>query len=135
VIARWRDEAPALLVIEDLDWLLAKVSVSSFLNLIDGVDCEATGALLLIATSNHPDKLDPAVNHRPGRFDVVIEVPPPDEGQRFEFLRRGLPEMSEPLRRVIARRGRGVFLHAPSGGPPALGDTRNSRQLRRSDRG
>jgi ATP-dependent 26S proteasome regulatory subunit len=33
--------------------------------------------LLLIATTNHPEKLDPAINNRPGRFDVVIDVPPP----------------------------------------------------------
>ena len=73
---------PAVLVIEDLDWLLEHTNVSTFLNLIDGVESDggrAAGGLLLIATTNHPDKLDPAVNNRPGRFDVVVEIPPPDE--------------------------------------------------------
>jgi hypothetical protein len=85
---RWRRQAPALLVIEDLNWLLQAVNVSTFLNLIDGVDSHVTGGLLLIATTNHPDQLDPAVNNRPGRFDVVIEVPCPDRALRAEFFRR-----------------------------------------------
>ena len=87
-IERWRRQAPALLVIEDLNWLLASVNVSTFLNLLDGIDSNVTGGLLLIATTNHPDKLDPAVNNRPGRFDVVIEVPCPDRALRAEFFRR-----------------------------------------------
>lgn len=112
VITRWREEAPALLAIEDLDWLLTKVNVSTFLNLIDGVDSDAAGGLLLIATTNHPDQLDPAVNNRPGRFDVVIDIPLPDEAQRFAFVHRALPGVSEPLLRDIARRGRGFsFAH------------------------
>ena len=45
-----------------------------FLNLLDGIDASVTGGLLLIATTNHPEQLDPAINNRPGRFDVVIEV-------------------------------------------------------------
>jgi hypothetical protein len=85
---RWRRQAPALLVIEDLNWLLQAVNVSTFLNLLDGIDSHVTGGLLLIATTNHPDQLDPAVNNRPGRFDVVIEVPCPDRALRAEFFRR-----------------------------------------------
>jgi hypothetical protein len=83
---QWRERAPALLVIEDLDWLLPQVGVSQFLNAIDGVD-QATGGLLLMATTNRPGELDPAVNNRPGRFDVVLEVPCPTAGTRLEYLR------------------------------------------------
>ena len=85
---RWRRQAPAILVIEDLNWLLDAVNVSTFLNLLDGIESNVTGGLLLIATTNHPHKLDPAVNNRPGRFDVVIEVPCPDRNLRAEFFRR-----------------------------------------------
>ncbi len=38
VIRRWRNQAPAILVIEDLNWLLQQVNLSTFLNLIDGVE-------------------------------------------------------------------------------------------------
>jgi ATP-dependent 26S proteasome regulatory subunit len=75
VFRRWTGRPPCVLVIEDLDWLLGEVNVSRFLNALDGVETRATGGLLLLATTNHPQKLDPAVNNRPGRFDVVIEVP------------------------------------------------------------
>jgi hypothetical protein len=90
VIDRWREQAPSILVIEDLDWLFhsARLNVSTFLNMLDGVD-QRDGGLLLIATSNNPECLDPAINNRPGRFDLAIEVKCPDAGMRAEFFRRG----------------------------------------------
>ena len=90
VLAIWQERAPAILVIEDLDWLFrqTRVSVSAFLNALDGVS-RNHGGLLLLATTNHPDALDPAINNRPGRFDVAIEVAPPDEPMRREFLAGG----------------------------------------------
>ncbi len=90
VIDRWREQAPSILVIEDLDWLFhsARLNVSTFLNMLDGVD-QRDGGLLLIATSNNPECLDPAINNRPGRFDLAIEVRCPDAGMRTEFFRRG----------------------------------------------
>ncbi len=90
VLALWQDRAPAILVIEDLDWLFkqTRVSVSAFLNALDGVG-RRDGGLLLLATTNHPDALDPALNNRPGRFDVAIEVAPPDRAMRREFLAGG----------------------------------------------
>jgi ATP-dependent 26S proteasome regulatory subunit len=103
VVTRWRKMAPAMLVIEDLNWLLEEVNVSAFLNLIDGVDSATTvGGLLLLATTNHPDTLDPAINSRPGRFDVVIELPPPDLGLRKEFFARSLEEISPDMIRRLA---------------------------------
>ncbi|MDB5326332.1 MAG: ATPase, partial [Phycisphaerales bacterium] len=89
----WKQMAPAILVIEDLTAVLEKVNLSTFLNLLDGVDRKADGGLMLIASTNHPDKLDTAVSNRPGRFDVVIELPPPDEAQRQAYLRSKLLEM------------------------------------------
>lgn len=91
VLNRWRAQAPAILIIEDLNWLLGSVNVSTFLNLLDGIESSSTDGLLLIATTNYPEKLDPAINNRPGRFDVVIELPCPDEGLRREFFRRNIP--------------------------------------------
>jgi hypothetical protein len=112
VIRRWSKQAPAILVIEDLDWLLEKVNISTFLNLLDGVDRPKRGGLLLIATTNHPEKLDPAVNNRPGRFDVVLRIPPPGRTLRLEFLRRVLPTVSDGLIAKIASRAEGMsFAH------------------------
>ncbi len=112
VLKRWADDAPAILVIEDLDWLLERVNVSCFLNLLDGVETATTGGLLLIATTNHPEKLDSAVNNRPGRFDVVMEIPPPDESLRLEYLRRHLPGVGDDVIAEAAAGGEGLaFAH------------------------
>lgn len=109
---RWRRQAPAILVIEDLNWLLNEVNVSTFLNLLDGVESNVTGGLLLIATTNHPDKLDPAVNNRPGRFDVVIEVPCPDRALRVEFFRRKWAgAAAESIEKIAAATDRLSFAH------------------------
>jgi hypothetical protein len=102
IIRRWTNQAPAILVIEDLDWLLKQIDVSMFLNLVDGIESAATGGLLLLATTNHPEKLDPAINNRPGRFDVVIEIPAPDLPLRTEYLRKNLPDVSAGIRERIA---------------------------------
>jgi ATPase family protein associated with various cellular activities (AAA) len=103
VVNRWRKAAPAMLVIEDLNWLLEEVNVSTFLNLIDGVDSTTTpGGLLLLATTNHPDQLDPAINSRPGRFDTVIELPPPDLALRKKFFARALDEIPPDVIRRLA---------------------------------
>ena len=90
VLSLWHDRAPAILVIEDLDWLFrqTRVSVSAFLNALDGVG-RRDGGLMLLATTNHPDALDPAINNRPGRFDVAVEVAPPDKPMRRQFLAGG----------------------------------------------
>jgi SpoVK/Ycf46/Vps4 family AAA+-type ATPase len=102
VLEQWRRQAPCIFVIEDLDWLLATVNLSTFLNLIDGVESKMTGGLMLIATTNHPEKLDPAINNRPGRFDVVIEVPSPTRELREKFFTQKLPGMSPDLIQKLA---------------------------------
>ena len=49
--------------------------VTQFLTAMDGIE-ELKGVLVL-ASTNRPDLIDPAIL-RPGRFDFVIEVPKPD---------------------------------------------------------
>ena len=147
VIERWTDQAPAVLVIEDLNWLLKEVNVSTFLNLLDGIETvvapdiddlggEATGAggggLLLIATTNHPDQLDPAINNRPGRFDVTIEIANPDAAMRLEFLTRKLPGIERRVVDELADGSEGLsFAHLQEllrqSGLLALADGRGGR--------
>ena len=111
VAKRWTNLAPAMLVIEDLDWLLKTVNVSTFLNTLDGIAPSADG-MLLIATTNHPDKLDPAINNRPGRFDVTIEMPNPDRQLREKFFASRLAEMSAEATALAADLSNGLsFAH------------------------
>jgi transitional endoplasmic reticulum ATPase len=42
--------------------------------------------VVVLAATNRPDILDPALL-RPGRFDRIIYIPPPDERARYEILK------------------------------------------------
>ncbi|MEM3465417.1 MAG: CDC48 family AAA ATPase [Candidatus Jordarchaeales archaeon] len=58
--------------------------ISSLLTEIDGL--EALHDVVVMAATNRPDLLDPALL-RPGRFDRLILVPPPDEQARLEIFK------------------------------------------------
>ena len=58
--------------------------VNTILSEMDGLE-ELRGVVVIGAT-NRPDLMDPALL-RPGRFDEVVLVPPPDENARNEILR------------------------------------------------
>jgi SpoVK/Ycf46/Vps4 family AAA+-type ATPase len=56
--------------------------LSTFLNEMDGVDGSLKDGVLVLGATNRPGTLDAALL-RPGRFDKIIYVPPPDfEGRR-----------------------------------------------------
>jgi len=59
--------------------------INQFLSEMDGVDKSNDGVLVLAAT-NAPWHVDPAFR-RPGRFDRVLFVPPPDDVARTAILR------------------------------------------------
>lgn len=66
---------------------------------------EANEGVILIAATNRPDVLDPALL-RPGRFDRQVVVPNPDIGGREKILRvhmRKVPLSADVDARVIAR--------------------------------
>lgn len=89
-----RQNTPCVLFFDEVDALGAKRSrftnaggravVNQFLAELDGVKGENDGLLILAAT-NTPWDVDPAFR-RPGRFDRVIFVPPPDAAAREEIL-------------------------------------------------
>src|SRR3979490_3107988 len=66
---------------------------------------EANEGVILIAATNRPDVLDPALL-RPGRFDRLVVVPNPDVNGREKILRvhmRKVPLASDVDPKVIAR--------------------------------
>jgi len=58
--------------------------VTQFLTEMDGIE-ELKGVMVL-ASSNRPDLIDPAIL-RPGRFDFVLELPKPDLQAREEIFK------------------------------------------------
>jgi transitional endoplasmic reticulum ATPase len=84
---------PTLVILEDIDAVADKgmrksAGFSEFINALDGA--RVRNDILTLATTNDPGSLDPAVK-RPGRFDVILEVPLPTQQAREEILRLYLP--------------------------------------------
>jgi len=66
---------------------------------------ESTEGVILIAATNRPDVLDPALL-RPGRFDREVQVPNPDVGGREQILRvhmRKVPLGPDVDPKILAR--------------------------------
>jgi transitional endoplasmic reticulum ATPase len=90
-----RRRAPCVLFFDEVDALGASRSsfqgsagrnvVNQFLSELDGVQAANDGVLILAAT-NTPWHVDSAFR-RPGRFDCVLFVPPPDTDARAAILR------------------------------------------------
>ncbi|QDI88916.1 AAA family ATPase [Candidatus Nitrosopumilus sp. SW] len=95
------ENSPSIVFIDEIDSIAPKrdeVSgevekriVSQLLTLMDGM--KSRGKVVVIAATNRPDSIDPALR-RPGRFDREIEIGIPDDEGRFEILSihtRGMP--------------------------------------------
>lgn len=84
VFAAANQRAPMVLVIEDIDSMPASCR-SYFLNTLDGATSKE--GIYLIGTTNYPEKIDPALMNRAGRFDRAYEVKLPNEEIRHSYLK------------------------------------------------
>ena len=96
--------APAVLFAEDIDRVLQgerDEEMDAILNTIDGIEAKGK-ELLVVLTTNHVQKINPAML-RPGRLDAVISVEPPDPETVQRLLRiygRGLVDVNDDLASV-----------------------------------
>lgn len=97
VFQRARTTAPCLLILEDLDSILNDNNRSFFLNEMDGF--AANTGVMVVATTNHPERLDPAILERPSRFDRKVAFTLPTEDGRAAYLRQ-FREALEPALRL-----------------------------------
>ena len=95
--------APAILMLEDLDKFGRSIPISMILNLLDGLDTPR--GVLTIATTNEPERLDPALLMRPSRFDRVWTFSLPDKQQRREFLKKKMKGLTAEaaLQEIVMR--------------------------------
>ncbi|RLF03199.1 MAG: AAA family ATPase [Thermoprotei archaeon] len=115
IFRKARQVAPAVVFIDEIDAIapmrglgvgdsmVTERVVSQLLIEMDGI--EKLEGVVVIGATNRPDILDPALL-RPGRFDRVIYVPPPDEKARYEILKihtRNMPLDSDVDLMEIAR--------------------------------
>ncbi len=87
------ENAPSIIFIDEIDAIAPKREevtgevekrvVAQLLALMDGL--ESRGDVIVIAATNRPNALDPALR-RPGRFDREIEIGIPDKKGRKEIL-------------------------------------------------
>jgi transitional endoplasmic reticulum ATPase len=88
-----KEKAPSITFVDEIDSIAPKREevtgeverrvVSQLLSLMDGL--EARGKVIVIAATNRPNAIDPALR-RPGRFDREIEIKVPDKRGRLEIL-------------------------------------------------
>ena len=95
VFRRARQSAPSIIFFDEIDAIapargnsvgdgqIGDRMVGQLLLEFDALD-EAAGVVVLAAT-NRPDLVDPALM-RPGRFDLVIDLPAPDRDARLAIL-------------------------------------------------
>jgi transitional endoplasmic reticulum ATPase len=97
-----RDNAPSILFFDEVDALAAdrrdmrksagRTLINQLLAEMDG-NVSSNDGILILGATNAPWHIDPAFR-RPGRFDRILFVPPPDEVARaavIEVLGRGKP--------------------------------------------
>ncbi len=112
-----RKNAPCLLFIDEIDAVgrhrgaglggghdEREQTLNQLLVEMDGFDTKE--GVIIIAATNRPDVLDPALL-RPGRFDRQVVVPPPDLNDREEILKvhvRNIKISPEVDLKVLARR-------------------------------
>ena len=119
VFRKARQAAPCIIFFDEIDALaprrgsaggnghVAERVVAQLLSEIDGV--ETLEGVLVLAATNRLDMLDPALL-RPGRFDRLIEIGPPDEADRLAILRvhsRGRPFAADVDLAALARETEG----------------------------
>jgi len=91
-----RQAAPAVIFLDEIDSIapargglssdshVTERVISQILTELDGL--ESLNSVIVIAATNRPDIIDPALL-RPGRFDRLIEIGLPDEQARLEILK------------------------------------------------
>ncbi|MCG8653250.1 MAG: ATP-binding protein [Pirellulales bacterium] len=84
VFDRARGLTPCVLVLEDLDSLVNDENRSFFLNQLDGF--EQNHGMIVLATTNYPDRIDAAIIDRPSRFDRKYHFNLPTLDERGEYL-------------------------------------------------
>jgi hypothetical protein len=83
--------APAMVVLEDIDLIAEERTrghtgplLFELLNEMDGLRDDTD--VIFVLTTNRPEILEPALAARPGRIDLAVELPLPDEAGRRRLL-------------------------------------------------
>lgn len=95
VFERARRITPCIVVLEDLDALVREDNRAYFLNELDGF--EQNEGTLVLATTNHPERIDASIIDRPSRFDRKYAFELPAAEQRRAYVERWNAELDPEL--------------------------------------
>ena len=114
-----------VLVLEDVDTLGAsreegaeaadRVTLGTLLNGLDGI--YTPDGLVTVLTTNHPQRLDPALI-RPGRVDLRVELPPPTPAMAAAMAGRWFPASGS----VLVEGVREALQNRPATAPRSVAD-------------
>lgn len=102
--------SPCMLVFEDIDTIVTPQTRSYFFNEVDGL--ENNDGILMVASTNHLDKLDPGLSKRPSRFDRKYLFPTPSEVRLPPFPSNVIPCLQANIE-FLARKSSLLQLLAP----------------------
>lgn len=94
IFKKAKQSAPAIVFLDEIDSIAPRRGyysdsgvteriVNQLLTSMDGI--ENMEGIVIIGSTNRPDIIDPALL-RPGRFDRLVYIPPPDKETRFKIL-------------------------------------------------
>lgn len=95
-----REKAPSIIFMDEIDCMtpardpnvheVTRRALLTFCQEMDGI--EKLSKVVVLGATNRPQDIDPALL-RPGRFDLLVEVPAPDTAAREEIFRVHTTEM------------------------------------------
>lgn len=83
--ARVEKNRKSIVILEDIDSLIQNYGEAQYLEMLDSA--KTIDNVLFIATTNYPERLDPRIYNRPGRFSHVIKIGLPVDATRGAYLR------------------------------------------------
>jgi AAA+ superfamily predicted ATPase len=103
--------APCVVVLEDLDSMIDNKSRAFFLNELDGF--QSNNGVVVLATTNHPGKLDSSILNRPSRFDRKYHFHLPADAERLAYVMKWNDELQTDLQ--VSENGAAQVVSATEG--------------------
>jgi SpoVK/Ycf46/Vps4 family AAA+-type ATPase len=111
VFNRAREQAPSVIFFDEIESLAAtrrfhpSLILTQLLQEMDGI--KELKNVMIVGATNKPSQIDPALL-RPGRFDKIIYIPPPDTAAREAILKKQLASLLPSLDySLLAKRSEG----------------------------
>jgi AAA+ superfamily predicted ATPase len=101
-LRRIEPERPIIVVLEDIEEMVGSYGEHGLLSLLDGE--HQVSNVVVLATTNYPERLGERIINRPSRFDEVILVDMPSAKARHRYLKHVLKDTvpEEELQQWVA---------------------------------